>query len=168
MVTDPTVDQLVVRAAVIKDVPGMVQLINDYAAKGKMLVRSQHQAFQNLRDFVVVASGETIIGCGALHVVWDDVGEIRSLAVRESWQRKGVGRRIVAALMRDAAFLGLPSVFALTYSPEFFTRLGFHMVPRESLPHKIWGDCLDCPKFPNCDETAMRLYLDHSGENHEG
>jgi amino-acid N-acetyltransferase len=102
--------------------------------------------------------GERIFaGCGALHVLWADLGEIRSLAVEERFQGNGVGRRIVAALLQDARRLCLPRVFALTYQEEFFAHLGFAEVDKDALPRKVWGECLDCPKFPNCDEIAVVL-----------
>ncbi|MFP3896745.1 MAG: N-acetyltransferase [Anaerolineales bacterium] len=150
-------EDMVAEKAGVKDVPAMSDLINYFADKELMLPRSQHQIYQYLRDFVVAKDGSTVIGCGALHIVWGDLGEVRSLAVAEDWHGRGVGRCIVEALQREARELGLPRIFTLTYQQKFFERFGFHVVPRESLPHKIWGDCLNCPKFPNCDEIAMIL-----------
>jgi amino-acid N-acetyltransferase len=152
-------DQIVIRRANVKDVPAMARIINNYAAQGQMLPKSHHQLYQYIRDFMVATDQGRVIGCGALHVVWEDLAEIRSLAVEPDWLGKGVGRRIALILIDEARALGLPQVFALTYRQEFFEALGFHVVPRESLPHKIWGDCLDCPKFPNCDEIAMTTSL---------
>ncbi len=163
---------LIIRPAIVQDVPTMAEIVNSFASTGQMLPRSQHSLYQNIRDFYVVETAprhgpegrgaETaldakIIACGALHVVWADMGEIRSLAVAKGWERQGVGRWLVETLMVEARRLGLPRVFALTYQQGFFAKLGFQVVPRDSLPHKIWGDCLDCPKFPNCDEIAMAL-----------
>ena len=158
-------EEVVIRPAVVRDVPAMAELINSFAASGQMLPRSQHSLYQNIRDFVVVepASGgdsPPIIACGALHVVWGDIAEVRSLAVAKEWGGRGVGRRLVEALLEEARRLGLPRVFALTYQEAFFGRMGFEVVPHDSLPHKIWGDCLDCPKFPNCDEIAMAIDLE--------
>jgi amino-acid N-acetyltransferase len=179
--------EVVIRPAVVRDVPAMAELINSFAASGQMLPRSQHSLYQNIRDFVVVepaaqdksaghflkcpaleegggpassASSPPIIACGALHVVWGDIAEVRSLAVAKEWGGRGVGRRLVAALLEEARRLGLPKVFALTYQEGFFGHMGFARVPHDSLPHKIWGDCLDCPKFPNCDEIAMAIDLE--------
>jgi amino-acid N-acetyltransferase len=152
-----------IRTAVIADVPLMTGIINKYAAGGIMLPRSQHQVFQFLRDFVVAEVAGEVIGCGALHIVWADLAELRSLAVKEEWTGRGVGRLIVENLLGQARELGLPRVFALTYQEGFFGHLGFQMVAHEALPHKIWGDCLNCPKYPNCDEIAMVLDLDRSG-----
>lgn len=148
---------IVAKKAAIEDVPGMADLINYFAAQELMLPRSQYQIYQFLRDFVVVKDSDALIGCGALHVVWADLAEVRSLAVVEGWHGKGVGRCIVEALLEEVRRLGLPRVFTLTYQQQFFEDLGFHVVPKETLPHKVWGDCLNCPKFPNCDEIAMVL-----------
>jgi len=138
----------------------MATLINGFATQQLMLPRSHYQIYGSLRDFrVAVADGE-VVGCGALQVVWADLAEIRSLAIAEAHQRQGLGRRLVEALLEDARLLGLPRVFCLTYQVDFFREMGFHVIPRESLPHKIWGDCLNCPKFPNCDETAMSIDIE--------
>ena len=146
----------------------MARIINHYAGQGQMLPRSHHQIYQFIRDFLIATSGGSVIGCGALQVVWGDLAEVRSLAVLEEWKGKGVGRRLVYDLLAEAGALGLPRVFALTYHQAFFESMGFRTVPRESLPHKIWGDCLDCPKFPNCDEIALIIELDSKEEKSEG
>lgn len=152
-------DEVQIRRATIPDVPHMTAIINGYAAKGIMLPRSLHQLYQSLRDFAVAVRGDEVIGCGALHIVWADLCEVRSLAVKEGWVGRGIGQRIAGYLLDEARELGLPRVFALTYRQNFFARLGFSVVPHEMLPHKIWGDCLNCPKYPNCDEIAMMLTL---------
>jgi amino-acid N-acetyltransferase len=149
-----------IRKALVKDVPAMARLINGFAAQEIMLPRSHYQFYQHIRDFSVAEREGEIIACGALQVIWEDQAEVRSLAVAQEWQGKGIGRALVATLLDEAHALGLPSVFALTYRDGFFSRLGFGVVPHQSLPHKIWGDCLNCPKFPNCDEIAMRIELD--------
>ena len=160
-------DEIVIRKPLIKDVPAMADLINGFASQGLMLPRSRYQVYKFLREFVVATSHDVIAGCAALDIVWEDLGEIRSLAVAEEWHRHGVGRLLVEALLDEAKALGLPGVFVLTYQQEFFEEMGFHVVSRESLPHKIWGDCLNCPKFPNCDEIAMMLQFEKE-ENNEG
>lgn len=142
----------------------MTAIINAYATQGLMLARSRHHLYQTLRDFLVAVEDDQIVGCGALSLIWEDLAEIRSLAVDPAWRGKGVGRAIVQALMQEARDLGLPQVFALTYQADFFRRLGFHEAPKENLPHKIWGDCLNCPKFPNCDETAMSYTFETQAE----
>jgi amino-acid N-acetyltransferase len=152
--------KVIIRRATLADVEGMHALINDFAGQGLMLPKSRSKLYQNIRDFFVaeeiVPSGEnTLAGCGALHVIWVDLGEIRSLAVAERFQHNGVGRRLGEALLRDAKALRLPRVFALTYQKPFFDRLGFREVEKTTMPHKVWGECMDCPKFPNCDEIAV-------------
>ena len=159
---------ITIRKGVVGDVPAMARIINYYAGQGQMLPRSHHQLYQCIRDFLIATVDGKMVGCGALHVVWGDLGEVRSLAVSEDWKGRGVGRRLVDALLAQASDLGLPQVFALTYQQAFFESLGFRTVPRESLPHKIWGDCLDCPKFPNCDEIALMIELDAREESNEG
>ncbi|HHX42619.1 MAG TPA: N-acetyltransferase [Chloroflexi bacterium] len=148
-----------VRKATVRDVPTMARIINHWASQGIMLAKSHHQLYQYIRDFVVATHGDVVIGCGALHVVWEDLAEVRSMAVADGWHGKGVGWRMLQCLLDEARELGLPRVFALTYRQSFFARAGFQVVPHESLPHKIWGDCLNCPKYPNCDEIAMTLDL---------
>lgn len=153
----------VIRRATLADVEPMHHMINAFASRGWMLPKSRSQLYQNIRDFFVAeqlltGSGDTqFAGCGALHVIWVDLGEIRSLAVDERFQKNGVGRRLAQALLRDAASLGLPHIFALTYQKAFFERIGFVEVEKSTLPHKVWGECMECPKFPNCDEIAMTL-----------
>jgi len=158
--TPASLDDVHLRKAAIDDVPRMAEIINGYASQGLMLPRSQHQIYQSLRDFAVAVRGDQVIGCAALNIVWRDLCEVRSLAVAETWTGKSVGRRLVEYLLEEAHALCLPRVFALTYRQQFFERLGFHVVPHKALPHKIWGDCLNCPKYPNCDEIAMMLEFD--------
>jgi len=138
----------------------MARIINHWASQGIMLAKSHHQLYQYIRDFVVATHGDEVIGCGALHVVWEDLAEVRSMAIVEEWHNKRVGCKMLDYLLGEARGLGLPRVFVLTYRDSFFGRVGFRVVPHEALPHKIWGDCLNCPKFPNCDEIAMILDLD--------
>jgi amino-acid N-acetyltransferase len=148
-----------IRRATLSDVEAMHALINGFAAKGLMLAKSRRQLYQNIRDFWVADQEDQghhiLAGCAALHIIWGDLGEIRSLAVDERFQKNGVGRRLAEALLREAEQLKLPRVFALTYQQAFFERLGFRLVDKATMPHKIWGECMDCPKFPNCDELAM-------------
>jgi amino-acid N-acetyltransferase len=151
---------VIIRRATLADVEEMHALINHFAELGLMLPKARSKLYQNIRDFFVaqeVTEGGrgALAGCGALHVIWVDLGEIRSLAVAERFQHNGVGRRIAEALLRDADSLKLPRVFALTYQKPFFDHLGFVEVEKTTMPHKVWGECMDCPKFPNCDEVAV-------------
>ena len=157
-----------IRKAVIRDVPEMAAIINAFASQGLMLARSRHQLYQFLRDFCVVTVEGQVVGCGALNIVWANIAEIRSLAVAEAHHGQGLGGRMVRYLLDEARALGLPSVFALTYRQRLFEDLGFHVVPNASLPHKIWTDCLNCPKFPNCDEIALIIQLGDEEESDEG
>ena len=149
--------QAVVRPATTGDVSDIERIVNNYASQGLMLPKSERELYENLRDFVVVRCEGRTIGCGALHIYWHDLAEIRSLAVVEDWLGKGIGRLIVERLLQQARALAVARVFALTYNRAFFGRLGFEMVSRESLPQKIWKDCMNCPKYPDCDETAVIL-----------
>jgi amino-acid N-acetyltransferase len=116
--------------------------------------------YRHLREFYVLADiGGTVCGCCALAIVWEDIAEIRSLTVREDMRGQGLGRRLVHACMAEAADLGIPRVFTLTYKTEFFSKLGYRVVEKDVLPNKIWADCIHCAKFPDCDEIAMLAYL---------
>ena len=147
----------VIRGAKIKDVPRMAQIINGYAKDGLMLPRSLSRLYEQLRDYVVAELDGEVVGCGALQVTWEELGEIRSLAIAEEHLRQGIGSEIVACLLKEARRIGLTRVFVLTYRMDFFGRFGFQEIPKERLPHKVWRDCFDCIKFPECDEHAMIL-----------
>ena len=149
------------RKARIGDVKKIHALIEIYAKRAEMLPCALVDLYERLRDFYVFVDDETeeLIGVCALHICWEDLGEIRSLAVKEDRILAGVGKRMTMACLEEAALIGLKQVFALTYKPEFFSRLGFNEIDKTRLPHKIWGDCIKCSKFPECDETAMMLDL---------
>ena len=144
-----------VRGASMRDIPALLALINDYAAKGIMLPRTEFEMAENIRDFVIAVSGPHVVACGALHFYSPSVAEIRSLAVHPDWKRHGLGRQIVQALEKEAVEHNLASLFAFTYVDGFFSKLGYKVVDREELPLKAWKDCLRCPKFQACDEIAM-------------
>jgi amino-acid N-acetyltransferase len=149
-----------VEKAKIKDVPQIHKLINYFAEKGEMLPRPLSEIYENIRDFFVVRNGEQITACGALHVAWEDLAEIKSLAVSPSDQKKGLGANIVQACLKEARELGIATVFCLTYQPAFFEKMGFKKVDVMSLPRKVWTECYRCPKFPNCDEVALVCKLE--------
>jgi len=151
-----------IRPASVADGQAIYELVNMYARQGVMLPLSQSAVFQAIRDFVVAEGEGQVLGCGALQITWRDLGEVRSLAVADGWQGQGIGRRVVRELLQEARALGLPRVFALTYQRSFFLRLGFQPVDKETLPQKIWADCVDCVKFPNCDEEAMIIQLEEA------
>ena len=151
--------RLTVRKARMHDIRPILDLINGYAAKGIMLPRTEFEMSEAIRDFTVVTQGEQLLGCGALHFYSPTFGEIRSLAVDERAKTKGVGRRLVEALVEEAEAYELDAVFAFTYVVGFFSRVDFHEVERGMLPLKAWKDCLRCPKFQACDEVAVLRIL---------
>jgi amino-acid N-acetyltransferase len=148
-----------VEKANISEVPRIHKLVNSFAGRGEMLARPLSEIYENIRDFVVVRKGKRIIGCAALHVLWSDLAEIKSVAVNEEMQRQGVGNKLVAACLKDAEELGIETVFCLTYKPKFFEKMGLKEVEKMTLPQKIWTECYRCSKFPNCDETAMTIQV---------
>ncbi len=147
------------RKAQIKDVKDIQKLLTGYASRGDMLSRSLSELYEALRDFYVVEEEGRLLGTAALHIVWEDLAEVRSVAVAEEAGRKGIGTQVVRACIDEARELGLRRVFCLTYKPEFFGKFGFRIVDKSELPHKVWGDCMKCVKFPDCDEIAMILDL---------
>lgn len=151
-----------IRKARMSDVKGIQQLIAEYARKGDMLPRSLADIYENLRDYFIFEEDDgELVGSAAIHIMWEDLAEVRSLAVREGRMRRGIGTQLVESCISEAIVLGIGRVFALTYKPEFFEKLGFHIVDKSELPQKIWTDCLKCSKFPDCDEVA--LVADFSG-----
>ena len=150
---------LIARKAAMQDIAPLLDLINAYAAKGIMLPRTEFEMSENIRDFTVALDGDRLIGCGALHFYSPTMGEIRSLAVDPEWKTHGVGRLLVDTLVAEALGYGLDAVFAFTYVPEFFDKVGFAEVERGELPLKAWKDCLRCPKFQECDEIAVLRVL---------
>jgi amino-acid N-acetyltransferase len=148
-----------VEKAKIADVPQIHKLVNYFAAQGRMLPRSLSEIYENLRGFFVVREGDEVVACVALYIYWHDLVEIKSLAVAEEKQDTGLGTALVKECIEEARSLGMPTVFCLTYHPTFFEQFGFHRVGLTELPRKIWGECQRCPKYPDCDETAMILQL---------
>lgn len=144
-----------IRKAVVADVGDMQKLINSFAEKNAMLPRALSAIYENIRDFVVMEEDGRVVGCCALHVSWSDLAEVKSLAVDESTQGKGYGKQLVEVCLGEARELGVTSVFALTYVPDFFEKLGFSRIDKSKLPHKIWSECINCPKFPDCGEEAV-------------
>ncbi len=148
-----------IRKAKIADLKQAHKLINDYAKKEEMIPRSLSELYENVRDFIVCEYNGNICGVCALHIMWEDLAEIRSLAVDREYQKVGIGKDLVKQCLKEAKALGLKKVFALTYHPEFFKKIGFVDIDKSSLPQKIWGDCLRCPRFPGCDEHAVIVEL---------
>lgn len=153
---------MIIRKAVINDVPHIHRLLQEYGRKGELLSRPLSQLYDHLRDFWVCqekAGDADIIGCCALQFCWEDLAEIRSLAVRPDFTGRNIGTRLAETALAEARTYRIKKVFTLTYRPGFFSRLGFVSVDRSELPLKIWSDCITCVQFPNCNENAMTLDL---------
>ena len=148
-----------VRKAKITDVKAIHKLVNEFAKKGEMIPRSLNDLYENVRDIFVYEEKGEIQGVCALHILWEDLAEVRSLSVRLDAQGIGIGKKLVATCMKEAKTLGIKRLFALTYHPEFFGKIGFGIIDKSKLPQKIWGECLRCPKFPECDESAVIMNL---------
>ncbi|NJB66937.1 amino-acid N-acetyltransferase [Desulfobaculum xiamenense] len=150
-----------IRKAMMQDVKAIHALLMSCASKGQLLPRSLSSLYSHLRDFHVLVDrdDERVLGCCALTIFWADHAEIRSLAVVEELKGRGFGRKLVESCLSEAVTLGVYKVFTLTYVSGFFARLGFEEVEKDVLPQKVWTDCLNCPKFPDCDETAMLLVM---------
>jgi len=148
-----------IRKAVITDTKKIQRLVNDFARKEEMLPRALNELYESLRDFIVYEDRGEVVGVCALRILWEDLAEIRSLAVLRESQGAGIGRLLVKRCLKEAKDLGIKRVFALTYKPEFYKKNGFSDIDKAKLPQKIWGDCLKCHKFPECDEHAVIIYL---------
>ena len=168
LVQDVRVDNLsslVIRSATVRDVHGMSALINHYASSNVMLARGPQYLYQHIQDYMVatapssVDGQDVVVACGAVHVLWEDLAEVRSVAVHPACQAQGFGKRLVAALVERCRELGLPKVFAFTLAAPFFSSCGFSEFKREDMPAIVWVECSKCPKFYCCDEIGMLLYL---------
>ena len=145
-----------VEKATINDVKQIHALVNKFAGKGEMLPRALSEIYENLRDYFVIRGREgKVNACGALHISWADLAEVKALAVAKDRQKKGMGAALIRACVVEAKSLGIPRMFCLTYKPGFFKRQGFREVEKMELPRKIWAECYSCPKFPDCDEVAL-------------
>ncbi|MFH1056129.1 MAG: N-acetyltransferase [Candidatus Altiarchaeota archaeon] len=148
-----------VERASIDDVEGIRDLIGIHAKQNKMLSRSLSYLYENLREYSVVKKGKKVIGCCALHISWRDLGEVKSLAVHPKYSGKGIGKTLLKSAIKEAEQFGIPKVFTLTLEPEFFIKHGFKKIQKNKLPMKIWGECIQCPKYPDCDETALEYRI---------
>lgn len=149
--------ELKYKKATVRDAKSIHSLVNKFAKKDDMLPRSLNEIYENIRDFIICTSDDSIIAVSALHILWEDLAEVRSVAVRRKYQGMGIGRNLVKQCLKEAKSLGIKKIFALTYNPDFFTEQGFKNIDKNSLPHKIWGECLKCHKFPECDESAVMI-----------
>lgn len=145
-----------IRPARVGDVPAIHDLIRTFADRKLMIRRSLGELYESIREFLVAVDADgTVVGCAALHVFWEDLAELKCLAVSERVQGRGVGRTLVDRCWDAARELELTTVFTLTYVPEFFERCGYRRIDKAELPHKIWNECVRCPLFPNCHEVAL-------------
>ena len=144
-----------VEKAKIADASQIHKLINHFASKNIMLPRSLAEIYENIRDYFVVKKADRLVACAALHINWADLAEIKGLAVLEDKQNEDLGSALVEACLEEGKDLGIHTIFCLTYEPDFFKRYGFVEVDKKDLPHKVWGECQRCPKFPDCDEVGL-------------
>jgi amino-acid N-acetyltransferase len=154
--------QTLVRKARLTDVNGMFRIINHYAEKQRMLPKTQLQLYENLRDYSIAADTsdpDRILGCGALHIYWENLAEIRALAVSPEMTHRGIGTSLVGQLLDEAREMEIEQVFLFTYDPKFFSRFGFIQVEHRIMPLKVYNECFHCSKFNQCDEIAMVLHL---------
>ncbi|WP_035906994.1 MULTISPECIES: N-acetyltransferase [unclassified Lebetimonas] len=144
----------------LKNIKDIQEVVKEYVDEGIILKRDDDEVATNIRSYVVAYDGKKPVGVGALHIFSPFLGEIRSLGVKKNYQGKGIGKEIVNTLLKEAKSLGLKEVLVLTYKKEFFEKLGFVEIPKESIPDKkIWADCIKCKFFPNCNETALLTHL---------
>ena len=148
-----------IRKAILQDARQIHRLLLTYAKDGLVLSRSLMEIFEAIRDFYVFVEEDRVVGAAALNICWEDLAEVRSLVVDESFAGRGIGKHLVEACLSEARFLGIGRVFALTYQQAFFEKLGFSVIEKSELPQKIWGDCIKCAKFPECDEIALSRSL---------
>ncbi len=154
--------EVLVRKARLTDVSGMYRIINHYAERQRMLPKTQLQLFESLRDYSVAAEASDanlVVGCGALHIYWENLAEIRAIAVAPGMAQRGIGTCLVEQLLTEARELEIEQVFLFTYEPKFFSRFGFIQVDHRAMPLKVYNECFHCPKFNKCDELAMVLHL---------
>ena len=146
---------MLLRKAAMADVEPIRELINAYAAQGLMLPKARSAIYENIREYILAEEAGQVVGVGGLHILWHDLAEVRSLAVAEEMRGKGIGRKIVSAREDEAMSRGVTRCFALTYQKDFFSSCGYQLVENKELPQKVWTECINCPKFPDCDEYAM-------------
>ncbi len=144
-----------IRQAKVQDVKQMHKIIEFYADNKEMLHRSLNSIYENIQEYVVAEVKGKIIGCGALHVSWDNLAEVKALAVEKTYARQGIGTKIVKTLEQNALGLGIFTTFALSFKPTFFQKMGYEVISREVLPQKIWSECINCHLFPDCGEVPL-------------
>lgn len=148
-----------IRKAILNDSDFIYNLVKTFAQEEQMLYRSLNEIYENIRDYYIVEEDGKPVGCGALNICWEDLAEIKSLAISKEWHAKGLGRLIVENCLKEAKALGVNQVFVFTYQPDFFRKLGFKDEDKNNLPKKIWSDCIKCAKFSECDEHCLSISL---------
>ncbi len=165
--------RIVIQKAQIRDVEEIIELINTFAASNLMLPRGPQYLYENIRDFIIASdqnvpvyslpeTGEVlhlIVACGSMHVLWEDIAEIRALAIHPDYQDLGLGSKLVETMKQEAKKLGIKRLFTFTLTEDFFKTLEFKKIERKNLPPKVWGECSRCPKYFQCDEVGMVLDL---------
>ena len=165
--------RIAIQKAQIRDVEEILELVNGFAASNLMLPRGPQYLYENIRDFVIAVDENVpvysmtdthevinlLVACGSLHVLWEDIAEVRALAIHPDYQHLGLGSRIVEYMEQEARQIGIHRLFTFTMTEEFFQALGFHKIKRKDLPPKVWGECSRCPKYFQCDEVGMVLDL---------
>ncbi len=164
---------IAIQKAQIRDVEEIIELVNGFASRNLMLPRGPQYVYENIRDFVIASDRNVpvysitetrealhlLVACGSLHVLWDDIGEIRALAIHPDYQHLGLGSKLIELLKKEARQLGLKHLFTFTLTEDFFKNLGFKRQSRDELPPKVWGECSRCPKYFKCDEIGMVLEI---------
>jgi len=150
---------MIIRPAKVTDVKQMHKIVEFYADNKEMLHRSLNSIYENIQEYIVAEEDGKVIACGALHVAWEDLAEVKALAVAPEHRRKKLGTQIVAHLQENAKALGVKKVFSLSFKPDFFIKLGYSVIPKEMLPHKIWSECINCHLFPDCGEVPLLINL---------
>jgi len=153
------VNELTLQPAELDDVPDIFNLLKFYSDRGILLPRPEDDIYNSLRDFYVIHDGTKMVACGALLIYTKELGEVRSLAVDSNYKGLGLGQKLVKRIENDAIELGLIKLMALTYEVAFFQKIGFNVVEMSVLPEKVWGACINCHKFRNCDEIAVLKYI---------
>lgn len=165
--------RIVIQKAQIRDVEEIIALVNGFAASNLMLARGPQYLYENIRDFVIASDSNVpvysltetrevlhlIVSCGSLHVLWEDIAEIRALAIHPDYQHLGLASKLVEYMKEDARQIGIHRLFTFTMTEDFFKTLGFRKINRKDLPPKVWGECSRCPKYFKCDEVGMVLEL---------
>ncbi len=143
------------RKAKVTDVSRIKELIDFFSRGGEMLPRSLNELYENVRDFWVYEEEGTIFACCALHPSWEDLAEVKSLAVVREKQGQGIGKKLLHSCLKEAKELEIKKILVLTYRPQFFQGEGFRVIDKSALPHKIWSECIKCPHFPDCKELPL-------------